>query len=49
VIELDGRTFALLPYDNWTRMEIYEIDAEAGTAARRSSVGAYIDGWVRIR
>ncbi len=36
---LDGRTFVFLPYDEWGRTRIYEIDAEGVATERGDTVG----------
>jgi len=45
---LDGRTFVFLPYDEWARTRIYEID-ENGTATERGDTLGDVFKWVRVR
>jgi hypothetical protein len=45
---VDGRTFAMLPYDDWRRSEVYEISLD-GTATHRFDAPGYVESWTRIR
>jgi hypothetical protein len=45
---LDGRTFVFVPFDEWARSKVYEIDAE-GVATERFEVQGDVFKWVRIR
>lgn len=45
---LDGRTFVFLPYDDWGRTKIYELDAE-GRAVERSDTLGDVFKWIRVR
>lgn len=45
---LDGRTFVFLPYDDWGRSKIYEIDDE-GVATEHGDTTGDIFKWIRIR
>jgi hypothetical protein len=45
---VDGREFAMLPYDDYGRTEIYELGLD-GTATRRLGVTGYVESWVRLR
>jgi hypothetical protein len=45
---LDGRTFVFLPYADYSRSRVYEIDAE-GLATERLDVLGDVFKWVRVR
>ena len=45
---LDGRTFVFLPFDEWARTKVYELDA-AGKATARFEVSGDVFKWVRVR
>lgn len=45
---LDGRTFVFLPYDDWGRTKIFEIDAE-GVATERGDTVGDVFKWVKVR
>lgn len=45
---VDSRTFAMLPYDDWRRTEVYEISLD-GTATHRFSTTGYVESWERVR
>ena len=45
---LEGRTFVFLPFDEWARTKVYEIDA-AGRATARFEVTGDVFKWVRVR
>jgi hypothetical protein len=45
---LDGRTFVFLPYEDYARSKIYEID-ESGVATERLDVPGDVFKWVRVR
>ena len=45
---LDGHTFVFLPYDDWGRSKIYEIDDD-GQATERGDTAGDVFKWVRIR
>lgn len=45
---LDGRTFVFLPYDDYGRSKIYEIDASGAAIERADTIGDVFK-WVRIR
>lgn len=47
-VVIDGRTFLNVSYDEWSRTQMYEINAD-GTAELRFEVPAYVESWVRIR
>ena len=47
-VTLDGRTFVFLPYDEWSRTRIYEIDDE-GVATERGDTLGDVFKWVRVR
>lgn len=45
---LDGRTFVFLPFDNWARTKVYELDAN-GAATERFETTGDIFKWIRVR
>ena len=45
---LDGRTFVFLPYDDWGRTKVYEIDDEARATERFDAVGDVFK-WIQVR
>ncbi len=45
---LDGRTFVFLPYQEWGRSKIYEIDGD-GQATERGDTAGDVFKWVKIR
>jgi len=45
---LDGRTFVFLPFDEWSKSAVYEIDDE-GKAKRRFEVTGDVFKWIRVR
>lgn len=45
---LDGRTFLFLPYDQWGRTKIYELDAEGRATVHSDTLGDVFK-WVRVR
>jgi hypothetical protein len=45
---LDGRTFIFLPFDDWARTMVYELDAN-GRASRRFEVVGDVFKWIRVR
>lgn len=45
---LDDRTFVFLPYDDWKRSAVYELD-EDGEATKRFDVAGDVFKWVRVR
>ena len=45
---LDGRTFVFLPYDDWGRTKIYELDA-AGRATELADTAGDVFKWIRVR
>jgi hypothetical protein len=45
---LDGRTFVFLPYDEWARTKVYELDS-AGKATARFETAGDVFKWVRVR
>lgn len=45
---LDGRTFVFLPFDDWSKSAVYELDAD-GTAEKRFEVEGDVFKWVRVR
>lgn len=45
---LDGRTFVFLPFDEWSRTMVYEIDDD-GTAHERFETIGDVFKWVRVR
>jgi hypothetical protein len=45
---LDGRTFVFLPYEDWSKSKIYELD-EDGRAVERATTTGDVFKWVRVR
>lgn len=45
---LDGRTFVFVPYDEWARTRIYEID-DSGLATEHGDTLGDVFKWVRVR
>jgi hypothetical protein len=45
---LDGRTFVFLPFDDWSKTAVYELDAD-GKAEKRFEVEGDVFKWVRVR
>jgi hypothetical protein len=45
---LDGRTFVFLPYEDWSKSKIYELDAD-GHAIERATTTGDVFKWVRVR
>ncbi|MGC4088114.1 MAG: hypothetical protein QM756_09485 [Polyangiaceae bacterium] len=45
---VDGRTFIFLPYSDWSRSKVYELDA-SGNASERADTAGDIFKWVRVR
>lgn len=45
---LEGRTFVFLPYDDWNRTKVYEIDDE-GVATERYDTPGDVFKWIRVR
>ncbi len=45
---LDGRTFVFLPYDDWGRSKIYEIEDDGQAVERGDTVGD-IFKWIKVR
>lgn len=45
---LDGRTFVFLPFDDWGKTMVYELDADA-RATRRFEVLGDVFKWIRVR
>jgi hypothetical protein len=45
---LDGRTFVFLPYDDWGRTKIYELDDD-GVATEHADVLGDVFKWERVR
>ena len=45
---IDEREFAMLPYDDFGRTEIYELELD-GTATRHVGVTGYVESWIRLR
>jgi hypothetical protein len=45
---LDGRTFVFLPFDEWSKTAVYELDAD-GVAEKRFVVAGDVFKWVRVR
>jgi len=45
---LDGRTFVFLPYDDWARTKVYELDAD-GVATEHLDVTGDVFKWEKLR
>lgn len=45
---LDGRTFVFLPFEDWSKSAVYELDA-SGKAEKRFVVAGDVFKWVRVR
>jgi hypothetical protein len=45
---LDGRTFVFLPFDDWARTMVYELD-DSAQATRRFEVTGDVFKWIRVR
>ena len=45
---LDGRTFVFLPYEQYRRSKVYEIDAN-GRATEHLDVLGDVFKWIRVR
>ena len=45
---LDGRTFVFLPFDDWARTMVYELDG-SGLAMPRFEVTGDVFKWIRVR
>ena len=45
---LDGRTFVFLPYDDWSRTKIYELDKN-GRAKEHADTAGDVFKWIRVR
>jgi hypothetical protein len=45
---LDGRTFIFLPFDDWARTMVYELDPD-GRARRHFEVVGDVFKWIRVR
>lgn len=45
---LDGRTFVFLPYDDWGRTKLYELDPDGQAIERADTIGDVFK-WVRVR
>jgi hypothetical protein len=46
---LEGRTFVFLPFDDWARTKVYELDAANGKATARFETVGDIFKWIRVR
>jgi hypothetical protein len=46
---LDGRTFIFVPFEEWAKTRVYELDVAAGTAAFRFETIGDIFKWIRVR
>jgi hypothetical protein len=45
---LDGRTFVFLPYEEWRRTKIYELDERGAAIVRADTIGDVFK-WIRVR
>jgi len=44
----EGRTFVFVPYSDWSRSKVFELDA-AGNATERFEATGFVNEWIRIR
>lgn len=44
----DGRTFVFVPYADWSRSKVFELDAE-GNATERYETTGVVNEWIRVR
>lgn len=44
----EGRTFVFVPYSDWSRSKVFELDAEGNATERFEAVG-FVNEWIRIR
>ena len=44
----DGRTFVFVPYSDWSRSKVFELDAE-GNASERFETTGVVNEWLRVR
>ena len=44
----EGRTFLFVPYSDWSRSKVFELDAD-GNATERFETTGFVNEWIRIR
>jgi hypothetical protein len=44
----DGRTFVFVPYSDWSRSKVFELDVEGNATERFEAIGV-VNEWIRIR
>jgi hypothetical protein len=44
----DGRTFVFVPYSDWSRSKVFELD-DQGIATERFETVGFVNEWIRIR
>ena len=47
--DLDDRSFVFLPYEDFGRTRVFEIDMNTGVATQRFDTTAWVYDWVRVR
>ena len=47
--DIDGRSFIFLPYADWGRTRVYEVDMQTGRATERFDTTGWVYDWVRVR
>jgi hypothetical protein len=47
-VQVDGRSFLFVGYDDYTRTRVYELDAD-GRATKHSDLLGDASGWIRVR
>lgn len=47
--DLDGRSFVFLPYEDYGRTRVFEIDMATGSAIERFETTGWVYDWVRLR
>jgi len=45
---LDGRSFVFVPYSDFSRSKVFELDIEGNASERFERVG-FVNEWIRIR
>jgi len=47
--DIDGHSFIFLPYDEWGRTRVFEVDLQSGVATERFDTLGWVYDWVRVR
>lgn len=47
--DIDGRSFVFLPYEDWGRTRVFEVDMQTGVATERFDTLGWVYDWVRVR